>query len=166
MHDRRRAGLRHVLRQPRADALDGRDLARLVAAPTGRGSGAAGVPGSRSACRSPPARRPRQSTAWISTSASISSSPIRAGARAGVSSAGGTLATITSPCDPLHHVEGRADRRRVLADGQHLGHARGGVPQRAQQPGLAQHVVGARRQRRAGRTAQHELACRRARSGR
>ena len=117
MHDRRRAGLRQVLGEPRVDVVDRRDLARARCAPTGRRSAAAGARGSRSACRSPPGPHARQSTAWISTSASISSSPIRA--PAGASSPAGSAVVITSPLDALHHVERRADHGLVVADGEH-----------------------------------------------
>jgi hypothetical protein len=59
---------------------------------------------------------------------------------------------------PLHHVERRADHLLVVADGDHGRHARGGAEDRREQPRLAQHVMGRRRQRRARRAAQHPLA--------
>ena len=52
----------------------------------------------------------RQSTPWISTSASISCSPMRRRS-AGVSSAGGHARDDHLALDSLHHVERRADRR-------------------------------------------------------
>ena len=58
----------------------------------------------------------------------------------------------------LHHVERASDRGGVVLHREHGGHARGGVLQRAQQPRLAQHVVGGGRQRRARGAAQHQLA--------
>jgi hypothetical protein len=59
--------------------------------------------------------------------------------------------------DPLHHVEGAADHVLLRAHRQHIGHARGRIGQRPQQARLAQHIVGARRQRRPRRPAQHHL---------
>ena len=69
---------------------------------------------------------------------------------------GGIASVITSPCDPLHHVERRADHGRVVAHRQHLRHPDRRGLERAQQPRLAQHVVRARRQRPARRAAQHD----------
>ena len=54
-----------------------------------------------------------------------------------------------------HDVERRADHRRVIAHREHVGHPRG--RQRAHHARLAQHVVGARRQRRARRAADDAL---------
>ena len=43
--------------------------------------------------------------------------------------------------DVFHHEEGRAEQRVVVARDQHRGHRHGAAVQRAQDPGLAQHVV-------------------------
>ena len=56
--------------------------------------------------------------------------------------------------DALHDVEGRADDRLVVADGEHGGHARAAGEGR-QHARLAQDVVGAGGQRAARRAAQH-----------
>ncbi len=57
----------------------------------------------------------------------------------------------------LHHVEGAADHRLVVAHGEHLRHARGRGLQALEQSRLAQHVVGAGGQRGARGAAQDEL---------
>ena len=46
--------------------------------------------------------------------------------------------------DVFHDEERRADDRLVIADGEHLRHARGGRPKRSDHARFAQHVVGAR----------------------
>jgi hypothetical protein len=55
----------------------------------------------------------------------------------------------------LHHVEGHAEQRLVVAHGEHARRAGGRVLERAQQPRLAQHVMRGRRQRRPRRAPQH-----------
>jgi len=57
--------------------------------------------------------------------------------------------------DVLHDVERRPDQRLVIADREYRWYARS-AGERAQDPGLAQHVVGAGRERRPGRASQHE----------
>ena len=105
--------------QPLADRLDRRDARACGCAPTGRGSGAAGARGSRSACRSPPGPASRQSTAWISTSASTSSSPMRRRSLGAVER-GRHRARDDVALDALHDVERRADDGRVVAHREHL----------------------------------------------
>ena len=71
---------------------------------------------------------------------------------------GGHRAGDDVALDALHEIEGRADHRLVVADGEHGGHARasgkGGEDAR-----LAQDVVGAGRQRAARRAAQDDVGC-------
>ena len=81
----------------------------------------------------PKSSRPaaRQSTAWISTSASISSSPISRALAAGCRAPAGTLVDDHLALDALHHVERRADDPFVVADREHLRARAPGVSARA-----------------------------------
>ena len=80
------------------------------------------------------------------------------GVRSGVSSGVGDARDDHLALDPLHHVERRSRSRLGPRTRRAPSGTRAGVSlQRAQQPRLAQHVVRARRQRRARRAAQHDL---------
>ena len=84
----------------------------------------------------------RQSTACISASASISSSPMRRRS-SGAVELGGQLARDHVPVEELHDVEGHAEHGLVVARGEHARRAHVCVLDRAQHARLAQHVVGA-----------------------
>lgn len=71
--------------------------------------------------------------------------------------AGGQAGPDDVALDLLHHVERHSERGLVLVDQEHAGDPDAAALERPQQPGLADDVVGARRQRRTRRPAQHDL---------
>ena len=144
MDDRRRAGVRAGARPASARRARPPRCRACGCAPTGRGSAAPGARGTRSACRSPPGRRACQSTAWSSTSASTSSSPIRRRVLGRVER-GRQAARDDLARDALHDVERRADDRVVVADRQH--------PRRADRAGARARAGRAPRAARRGRWA-------------
>ena len=155
MHDRRRARVGQIVRQPSAHSLHGRDLARLVHLPQPREASQlpleiAGRLAKALQSNRPPVHRVnlRQRLDQLLGD----HAPLRRYVQGPRDAGDHHLAR-----DALHHVEGAADRGRVLAHGEHHRDARRGVAQGAQEPRLAQHVVRAGGQRRARRAAQHVL---------
>ena len=140
----------------RADALDRLDLARAVVLPQAQEAPHLALEVARRLAEALQARSARQSTACSSTSASTSSSPMR---RRGLGRVerGRQAVVIDVARDALHDVEGRADDRRRR--GRRPARAARGQrwPRARQDACLAQHVVGAGRDRRARRAAQHAL---------
>ncbi len=102
-----------------------------------------------------PSPHAAQSTAWIATSASISSSRARPWVSGAAAQASGTLAQDRDPVDPLHHVERRAEHLRVVAGRDRAGDRAPVVLDRVEDAELAQHVVGGRRAGVARCPAQH-----------
>ena len=146
-----------MLGQPRRDALDGGQIARAVVLPQ-----PAEAPQLALEVALGPGREVRQAGARQSTRVHLDervdellADPPALGRRV---ERGRHARRHDVARDALHDVERRADQRRVVADGEHGGNARGGRRQRAQQPRLAQDVVRAGRQRAARRAAQDELA--------
>ncbi len=151
-------GLGHVRLEPFADRLDGRDVARAVVLPqaeeapqlalevAGRlaealEAGVAPVDG-------------------VDLDERVDELLADAPAVVGAVERGRHRARDDVALDALHDVEGRADHRLVVADGEHGGHARA-PGERRQHARLAQDVVGAGRQRAARRAAQDDVGARR-----
>ena len=154
MHDRRLGRVGQVARQPLADLLHHRQLARLVVLPQAAEA----------------AQLALEVAGRLAVALETAGAPIHRvhlgervhqllGEPAALLLAVELLRDLArdhGPVHLLHHVEGDAQHRLVVAGGQHARHAHRRALERAQQARLAQHVVGRRRQRRARRAAQHD----------
>ena len=144
---------RHVVRQPRADGLDRRDVTRAVVLPQPEEAPqlaleVAGRLAEALEAGGPPVDGVDLDEAVDELLAHAPAVLLAVERRRDV-------LRDDVPVDALHDVERRADDRLVVAHREDLGHARL-ARERAQDARLAQDVVGAGRQRRARRAAQHE----------